>query len=280
MVGTIALVAFLGGSGFLDSLIEDPFATPPEPASRGHDMSATFAKLKTCSACIGAGYGWCPLRRRCGGFANKECGVGEAYVAEGYNGPDSKPRRAANKRPNPPPSAKSNDMSSVFARLRTCDECIGAGYGWCPMQRKCGGFANKQCGIGPNYISSAPAERNGLWESKSRRGKADAAEAPPVVDVPTASPPAPTGMLYAGPVQSPTPAPDSRSAGVRVAPSGEASAVEDVAELDVSLVTAAAQLSNTTTTPMVEDELMRLPRATLVAKILELHQEVASLRSP
>ena len=32
-----------------------------------------FKQWKNCKACTGAGYGWCPIRRMCGGFANKNC---------------------------------------------------------------------------------------------------------------------------------------------------------------------------------------------------------------
>ena len=50
------------------------------------DMRATFAKLRTCSECVSAGYGWCTIQRKCGGFAARECGEGERYVAVGYDG--------------------------------------------------------------------------------------------------------------------------------------------------------------------------------------------------
>eukprot|EP00300_Choanocystis_sp_HF-7_P036749 c52651_g1_i1.p1 GENE.c52651_g1_i1~~c52651_g1_i1.p1 ORF type:complete len:313 (+),score=81.66 c52651_g1_i1:38-940(+) len=33
-----------------------------------------FAKYKDCWSCTGDGWGWCPLARKCGGFANKNCG--------------------------------------------------------------------------------------------------------------------------------------------------------------------------------------------------------------
>jgi len=32
-----------------------------------------FKQWKDCKSCTGAGYGWCPIRRMCGGFANKNC---------------------------------------------------------------------------------------------------------------------------------------------------------------------------------------------------------------
>ena len=65
-----------------------PVSPPPQPPSGGGgtDMRAVFAKLKTCTSCVGAGYGWCTIQRKCGGFANRECGAGERYVAEGHEG--------------------------------------------------------------------------------------------------------------------------------------------------------------------------------------------------
>jgi protein disulfide-isomerase-like protein len=32
-----------------------------------------FKQYKSCQPCLDAGYGWCPIRRMCGGFANKKC---------------------------------------------------------------------------------------------------------------------------------------------------------------------------------------------------------------
>ena len=58
-------------------------------------MRATFARYSTCGACTGAGYGWCTIQRRCGGFANRECGEGERYVSEGTPASRAKPSRNA-----------------------------------------------------------------------------------------------------------------------------------------------------------------------------------------
>eukprot|EP01061_Rhynchopus_euleeides_P004941 TRINITY_DN14166_c0_g1_i1.p1 TRINITY_DN14166_c0_g1~~TRINITY_DN14166_c0_g1_i1.p1 ORF type:complete len:213 (+),score=67.93 TRINITY_DN14166_c0_g1_i1:85-723(+) len=38
-----------------------------------------------------------------------------------------------------------------FESYKTCTDCVDAGYGWCPIQRMCGGFANTQCGEGERY---------------------------------------------------------------------------------------------------------------------------------
>eukprot|EP00759_Apiculatamorpha_spiralis_P040167 PhF_6_TR38834/c1_g1_i2/m.58075/K09584/PDIA6, TXNDC7; protein disulfide-isomerase A6 len=46
-----------------------------------------FSKYKTCQECTKAGFGWCPIRRICGGFANQECGEGERYWREDYTPP-------------------------------------------------------------------------------------------------------------------------------------------------------------------------------------------------
>jgi len=239
-----------------------------EPA--GTDMSSTFKKLTSCGACTSAGYGWCPMQRKCGGFANKECGVGERYYAYGL-GPTkaSKPTRKQSSPPPPPPSG--TDMRSTFARLRTCDSCVSAGYGWCPNLRKCGGFANKRCGIGPNYISSAPepapqarsgtaqAEpRNGLWKSKSAREEQVEAEAEAVV--PDVSPPPAASLLYAGPV--------------KVAVAADAATAVEPSTTTIL----AAHLSNETSR-LERSTLEQMPVAALVDKILELHSENLALRT-
>ena len=56
---------------------------------------------------------------------------------------ESRPKKPQPKRsPPPPPSQQGGtDMRATFAKLRTCDACISAGFGWCPNLRKCGGFA-------------------------------------------------------------------------------------------------------------------------------------------
>ena len=216
--------------------------------------------MKTCSACTKAGYGWCPIKRRCGGFANKECGVGPNYVADSY-----KPTKKSS--PSPPPSmpvpSGTTDMRAVFAKLRDCSSCVGAGYGWCPMQRKCGGFANRECGLGPNYVaagSEPKAARNGLWESKGDTKKVKEVNAPPTAEVPKASPPPPATLLHAGPAPP-------RNA--------DTMAVEVGAkEASTTTVSAAAQLSNAT-----EAELMELPREDLVSKILALQSEIVAMKA-
>jgi len=231
------------------------------------DMSATFAKLKTCKQCTQAGYGWCSIKRRCGGFANKECGVGPNYVAEDYL---QMARTAKKPADQPPPTAfpsqRGTDMRATFAKLRDCGTCVAAGYGWCPMQRKCGGFANKECGLGPNYVaagtppsttSSSQLPRNGLWESKEQRAAASVADAPPAAEVPQASPPPPAGLLYAGPVERTTTELQT------------AAAVDPVGRVTIA---ASVASSNASSGKQADDEqaLMGLPQEALVAKVLEL----------
>lgn len=36
-------------------------------------LGINFKKYKDCASCTEDGYGWCPIRRMCGGFANKKC---------------------------------------------------------------------------------------------------------------------------------------------------------------------------------------------------------------
>ena len=46
-----------------------------EDVGGGTDMSKMFKGLtkKGCKACVAAGYGWCPIKLMCGGFANRKC---------------------------------------------------------------------------------------------------------------------------------------------------------------------------------------------------------------
>lgn len=284
MTFTILVPALAISSGaFLDNVFET-WPSPPPPSGGGTDMSSYFKTLKTCTACIGAGYGWCPVRRMCGGFANKECGIGPNYVVEGYKASPTSSGPSKKKKASMPASSSSkgnvNDMSSTFAKLRDCSSCVDAGYGWCPLQRKCGGFANKECGIGERYVApgKAPpqakngAPRNGLWESKKARAQREAAESPPAADVPKASPPPPASLLYAGPVSPPP------SASVTVSPTGASSA---------STVTSTMPSSNETRTVVAavaeasmeeKEALMRLPHNILVAKVLQLQATLAAMK--
>jgi hypothetical protein len=142
---------------------------PPPPEGGGMDMSATFAKLRTCKACVAAGYGWCPNRRKCGGFATEGCGEGENYVAVGepYDAPSTGRVGGGGSGD----GGGGVDMRATFAKYRTCSTCVGAGYGWCTIQRKCGGFANRECGEGERYVSEgmpasrAKPSRNGVPQS-------------------------------------------------------------------------------------------------------------------
>ena len=48
-------------------------------------------------------------------------------------------------------SSDSSDSSDSvpFHRIKTCQECVESGFGWCPIRRACGGFQNRNC-IGDN----------------------------------------------------------------------------------------------------------------------------------
>ena len=55
--------------------IEHDSADDGEEEGGGTDMSKLFKTLtkKGCKACVAAGYGWCPIKLMCGGFANRKC---------------------------------------------------------------------------------------------------------------------------------------------------------------------------------------------------------------
>merc|ERR1711916_369834 len=67
-----------------------------------------FAQWKDCESCVGAGYGWCTIRRICGGFANKQCGEGAAY--KNYP-PGESPY---DKKSSPPPSGPAGEDGDVM----------------------------------------------------------------------------------------------------------------------------------------------------------------------
>merc|ERR1711916_398568 len=67
-----------------------------------------FAQWKDCESCVGAGYGWCTIRRICGGFANKRCGEGAAY--KNYP-PGESPY---DKKSSPPPSGPAGEDGDVM----------------------------------------------------------------------------------------------------------------------------------------------------------------------
>ena len=151
-----------------------------------------------------------------------------------------------------------NDLTATFAKLRDCGSCVEAGYGWCTIQRKCGGFANKQCGIGPQYVSAGPAPRNGLWEPASKRAVAEEAA---TAEVPAAAPSPPASLLYAGPASPPP------SGKVVVEPTGE-----------TTVTSSASAEGNETELSPYETELLRaLPHEALVQKVLELQAAMLSV---
>lgn len=54
---------------------DDTAGANDEDTGGGTDMSKMFNSLtkKGCKACVAAGYGWCPIKLICGGFANRKC---------------------------------------------------------------------------------------------------------------------------------------------------------------------------------------------------------------
>jgi protein disulfide-isomerase A1 len=251
------------------------FAASSPGEGGGTDMSNKFSKYKTCQDCTADGWGWCPIRRMCGGFANKKCsgsvtdlredaeaegmevpevvlpkrgewtnspqvteawnivdhgsledlkefldeneehaylrsedGRGPLFWAHEYGKQDMitlllergaesssedkfgnvpKDMEGKDERPPPPqeqlgedideeedealaeeydkeeeegnddddddeeevaraaPPAGGTDMRSKFSSYQTCQACIADGWGWCPIRRMCGGFANNRC---------------------------------------------------------------------------------------------------------------------------------------
>ena len=47
--------------------------------------SIDFSKYKSYSSCLDAGWEWCSIQHKCGGFANKQCPPGDDFVV-GHNG--------------------------------------------------------------------------------------------------------------------------------------------------------------------------------------------------
>eukprot|EP00754_Rhynchopus_humris_P010635 Rhum_TRINITY_DN14164_c5_g2::Rhum_TRINITY_DN14164_c5_g2_i1::g.69041::m.69041/K09584/PDIA6, TXNDC7; protein disulfide-isomerase A6 len=58
-----------------------------------------------------------------------------------------------------------------FASYMTCTDCIDAGFGWCPIRRTCGGFANQECGEGSNYVRPEYGAQLLKEEKKAKKGK-------------------------------------------------------------------------------------------------------------
>lgn len=196
------LALFLGGAhGVMEWLFPDGGGGGREPPGGGMDMSATFKRYTTCSSCVAAGHGWCPLQRKCGGFANKECGGGGGGRASRSPGSGSDGATG-----NDGPSS-GQDMRALFATFRSCTACVAAGYGWCPMQRKCGGFASKTCDTDERYwAADVPSSqrrppRNGLWKPRSAREEEVEEDGPTLTAVPAATPPPPATVLHAAPLR-------------------------------------------------------------------------------
>jgi len=289
--------------GSMDSSIDMSWlypapAPPAPPTGGGFDMSATFARFHSCKSCITAGYGWCPVRRKCGGFANTNCGEGDQYFVPGSE-PKQQPEKQQKKRKSqaqrssshsqPPPPQQGSDMSSFFATLRSCDACVAAGYGWCPMQRKCGGFANHQCGVGERYHAAGAAVRNGIWKSKAEREEQEEPAASFVV--PDAAPPPPATVLHAADIRPFSPAAGKMSSDVGENHRSdsdskrpdESATTEVPSSAFVTVSPAGAQRANKTH-KSVEDlrvssgQLKDLSRTALESMVLELQAELKMWR--
>eukprot|EP00658_Telonema_sp_P-2_P020357 TRINITY_DN18053_c0_g1_i2.p1 TRINITY_DN18053_c0_g1~~TRINITY_DN18053_c0_g1_i2.p1 ORF type:complete len:521 (-),score=98.32 TRINITY_DN18053_c0_g1_i2:93-1655(-) len=44
------------------------------------DEAVKFETFTSCTSCVKAGHGWCPIRRMCGGFQNKDCRGAVSYT--------------------------------------------------------------------------------------------------------------------------------------------------------------------------------------------------------
>lgn len=49
------------------------------------DANVNFREVNNCKECVGAGYGWCPRRRKCGYFKNRACSGTRSDFAVGVN---------------------------------------------------------------------------------------------------------------------------------------------------------------------------------------------------
>jgi hypothetical protein len=54
-----------------------------------------------------------------------------------------------------------------FKQWKSCQPCLDAGYGWCPIRRMCGGFANRKC-TGDNRDNSKTDEEVALEEQQQK----------------------------------------------------------------------------------------------------------------
>ena len=102
-----------------------------------------FSKFKTCETCVAAGYGWSTQAGKCGGFPNKVCATA------------AKP---ASQSPPPPPGCNWNGACGKHD-YDTCQKCVGAGSGWCPLQRRCGGYASSMCPDDERSAMRTPEEQ-------------------------------------------------------------------------------------------------------------------------
>lgn len=159
-------------------------------------------------------------------------------------------------------------MSAKFAKYTSCISCVGDGWGWCPIKRRCGGFANKECGIGERYFSETATQRNGLWEPK------EAVELP-TADVPEAPPPPPATLLYAGPASSPT-----TPTAIAVETSGEPVATKQPTGAVPEASNASTDGGVPEVSPTLRAALEVLTREQLIDHILSMRTQFAASSSP
>jgi hypothetical protein len=156
------------------------------------------------------------------------------------------------------------DMSATFAKYTSCTSCVADGWGWCPIKRRCGGFANKECGIGERFLAEKTTQRNGLWEPKE-------AVEPPAADVPQASPPPPATLLYAGPASSP-----ATPTTVAVEPSGKSVDTEPTIGSLSEASNASAESTVVEGTATARAALEGLTREQLIQQIISMRAQMAT----
>jgi len=60
-----------------------------------------------------------------------------------------------------------------FASLANCQDCVAAGFGWCPRARVCGGFSNNNCAGGETDTRRSP-EDQAAWKVQRQQAQTKA----------------------------------------------------------------------------------------------------------
>jgi len=68
-----------------------------------------------------------------------------------------------------------SSAGASFKEMANCQDCVAAGFGWCPKARICGGFQNNNCAGGETDTRRSPEEQ-AAWE-EARQKSRDASKA-------------------------------------------------------------------------------------------------------